>query len=37
MFAKANGIEFEISNKITDYIDEYEKTKKYADEEERNI
>lgn len=35
MFAKANGIEFEISNKITDYIDEYEKAKKYADEEEK--
>lgn len=34
MFAKANNIPYEISNEITKYIDDYEKAKKYADEEE---
>ena len=33
MFAKANDISFEISNEITKHIDEYEKAKKYSDDE----
>lgn len=36
MFAKANNIEFEISNKMTKCIDEYDKAKKYAEDDEKD-
>jgi hypothetical protein len=37
MYAKAKNVPFEISNKITKYIDEYEKAKLYADEEDKDL
>lgn len=37
MYAKAKNVDFEISNKISQYIDDYETELKYADDDEKDL
>jgi len=37
MYAKANDVPFDIANKVSDQIDQYEKELKYADEDDKDL